>query len=132
MVSLQPLMRNKQSVWFSKLNQITNTDFTSARKQVLLCMCSSLIQICIFINFAESALDYTLFVLFLTAITFPEYKSYQDQVNQLMDGKMKLEFHLLKLKQDREILKDQGAVHEDTIMKDNANMQVSFKITIHD
>ena len=122
-----PLNRNNESVWLSKLNQKTNTDFTSARKQVLLCMCYKSITNLYFFS-SPRAHGVTPFCFFYsTAITFPEYKSYQDQVNLLMDGKIKLEFQLLKLKQDREVLKDQGAVHEDTIMKENANMQVNTK-----
>jgi hypothetical protein len=43
-----------------------------------------------------------------------------------MDTKMKMEFQLLKLKQGREALKDDGAKHEDHVMKENAVMQVNL------
>ena len=59
-----------------------------------------------------------------TGITFPEYKNYKDQLNGLMDSKVKLEFQLLTLKQERELLKEGGAKHEDAAMKENAGMQV--------
>ena len=36
----------------------------------------------------------------------------------------KLEHQLLKLKEQRELLKEQGHKHEDTIMKENAKLQV--------
>lgn len=42
-----------------------------------------------------------------------------------MDAKMKLEFQLLTLKQERELLKEGGARHEDSPMKENAGKQVS-------
>ena len=37
----------------------------------------------------------------------------------------KLEDQLLKLKEQREILKGQGHKHEDNIMKENAKLQVN-------
>ena len=41
----------------------------------------------------------------------------------------KLEDQLLKLKEQREILKGQGHKHEDNIMKENAKLQVNtFKL----
>ncbi len=38
----------------------------------------------------------------------------------------KLEDQLLKLKEQREILKGQGHKHEDNIMKENAKLQVNI------
>ena len=44
-----------------------------------------------------------------------------------MEAQMKLEVQLVKLKQEREALKDRGAQHEDAVMKENAVIQVGFK-----
>ena len=40
----------------------------------------------------------------------------------------KLEDQLLKLKEQREILKGQGHKHEDNIMKENAKLQVNDSV----
>jgi uncharacterized protein YjbK len=42
-----------------------------------------------------------------------------------LDAKVKLETQLLKLKEQREALKDEGSVHDDKIMKENAKLQVN-------
>ncbi len=41
-----------------------------------------------------------------------------------MDASSKLDGQLLKLKEQREALKEGGAKHEDDIMKENARLQV--------
>ena len=46
------------------------------------------------------------------------------QQKQYVDAKEKLEAQLLKLKEQRESLKEEGAVHEDKIMKENHKLQV--------
>ena len=46
------------------------------------------------------------------------------QQKQYIDAKEKLEAQLLKLKEQREALKEDGAVHEDKIMKENHKLQV--------
>ena len=48
----------------------------------------------------------------------------QLQKEQYVDAKEKLEAQLLKLKEQREALKEGGAKHEDAIMKENAKLQV--------
>jgi len=45
-----------------------------------------------------------------------------------MEAQMKLEVQLLKLKQEREALKDRGAQHEDSVMKENAVLQVGLML----
>ncbi len=52
-------------------------------------------------------------------------------MNQLMEAQMKLEVQLLKLKQEREALKDRGAQHEDSVMKENAVIQVHLIKKFH-
>ena len=46
------------------------------------------------------------------------------QQKQYIDAKLKLEDQLLKLKEEREELKDRGNKHEDKIMRENAKLQV--------
>lgn len=46
------------------------------------------------------------------------------QKEQYEKAAEKLEDQLLKLKEQREALKQQGQKHEDTIMKENAKLQV--------
>jgi hypothetical protein len=48
-----------------------------------------------------------------------------------MEAQMKLEVQLLKLKQEREALKDRGAQHEDSVMKENAVIQVHLIKKFH-
>jgi len=53
------------------------------------------------------------------------------QKEQYEKAAEKLEDQLLKLKEQREALKQQGQKHEDTIMKENAKLQVhSNEVTI--
>ena len=47
-----------------------------------------------------------------------------NQKKQYIDAKLKLEDQLLKLKEEREELKERGNKHEDKIMRDNAKLQV--------
>merc|ERR1712083_834230 len=51
-------------------------------------------------------------------------------MGQYLDAKQKLEAQLLKLKEQREALKEDGAVHEDQIMKENAKLQKEVKSRI--
>ena len=46
------------------------------------------------------------------------------QQKQYLDAKLKLEDQLLKLKEEREALKERGNTHEDKIMRENAKLQV--------
>ena len=46
------------------------------------------------------------------------------QQKQYLDAKLKLEDQLLKLKEEREALKERGNQHEDNIMRENAKLQV--------
>ena len=50
-----------------------------------------------------------------------------NQKQQYIDAKLKLEDQLLKLKEEREELKERGNKHEDKIMRDNAKLQVIQK-----
>ena len=48
-----------------------------------------------------------------------------NQKKQYIDAKLKLEDQLLKLKEEREDLKERGNKHEDKIMRENAKLQVN-------
>ena len=56
-------------------------------------------------------------------ITREQYEKLKAQKQQYHEAKQKLEAQLLKLKEQREALKEDGAVHEDLIMKENAKLQ---------
>ena len=58
-------------------------------------------------------------------ITREQHDKLKAQQKQYYDAKEKLEAQLLKLKEQRETLKEDGAVHDDQIMKENAKLQVS-------
>lgn len=60
-------------------------------------------------------------------ITRDQHEKLKAQQKQYHDAKEKLEAQLLKLKEQRETLKEDGAVHDDQIMKENAKLQVSLK-----
>ena len=60
-------------------------------------------------------------------ITREQHEKLKAQQKQYHDAKEKLEAQLLKLKEQRETLKEDGAVHDDQIMKENAKLQVSLK-----
>ena len=62
---------------------------------------------------------------FLGGITREQHEKLKTQQKQYHDAKEKLEAQLLKLKEQREALKEDGAVHDDQIMKENAKLQVS-------
>ena len=47
---------------------------------------------------------------------------------QYVEAKMKLEDQLLKLKEEREDLKERGNRHEDKIMRENAKLQVNIAL----
>ena len=53
-----------------------------------------------------------------------QYSKLSEQKTQYVDAKEKLDGQLLKLKEQRETLKEGGAKHEDAIMKENARLQV--------
>ena len=53
------------------------------------------------------------------------------QEKQYLDAKVKLEEQLLKLKEEREDLKEGGSKHEDDIMRDNAKLQVHTNFRCH-
>ena len=59
-------------------------------------------------------------------ITREQFDKLRGQKQQYLEAKQKLEAQLLKLKEQREALKEDGAVHEDVIMKENAKLQVIF------
>ena len=59
-------------------------------------------------------------------ITREQHDKLKAQQKQYYDAKEKLEAQLLKLKEQRETLKEDGAVHDDQIMKENAKLQVSL------
>ena len=59
-----------------------------------------------------------------TGITREQHDKLRAQKQQYLEAKGKLEAQLLKLKEQREALKEDGAVHEDLIMKENAKLQV--------
>ena len=67
-----------------------------------------------------------MFPLYLgpTGITREQHDKLRAQKQQYLEAKGKLEAQLLKLKEQREALKEDGAVHEDLIMKENAKLQV--------
>ena len=67
-----------------------------------------------------------IFPLYLgpTGITREQHDKLRAQKQQYLEAKGKLEAQLLKLKEQREALKEDGAVHEDLIMKENAKLQV--------
>ena len=50
----------------------------------------------------------------------------ESHVSQYVKAKETLEDQLLTLKEQREELKSKGARHDDTIMKDNARLQVRY------
>ena len=54
-----------------------------------------------------------------------------NQKQQYIDAKLKLEDQLLKLKEEREELKERGNKHEDKIMRDNAKLQVIYKYSLY-
>ena len=56
-----------------------------------------------------------------------QYSKLSEQKTQYVDAKEKLDGQLLKLKEQRETLKEGGAKHEDAIMKENARLQVRKK-----
>lgn len=57
-------------------------------------------------------------------MTVEQRDKLKGQQTQYVDAKKKLEEQLLKLKEEREKLKDNGAKHEDKIMRENAKLQV--------
>ena len=59
-------------------------------------------------------------------ILFPEVDAVKVKKQQAtyQEAKVKLEDQLLKLKEDREKLKDAGNKHEDKVMRENAKLQV--------
>ena len=61
---------------------------------------------------------------FLGGITRVQYERLKDQQDKYLVAKEKLEAQLLKLKEQREVLKEDGHVHEDKIMRENAKLQV--------
>lgn len=67
------------------------------------------------------------FLFYPLELTHEQRSKFTDQKNQYEDGKAKLSNQLLKLKEQREALKDEGAKHEDVIMKENARLQVKVK-----
>ena len=60
----------------------------------------------------------------LGGLTREQHLKLKTQQKQYVDAKEKLEAQLLKLKEQRESLKEEGAVHEDKIMKENHKLQV--------
>ena len=58
-------------------------------------------------------------------MTKEQHDKLRTQQKQYLDAKDKLDAQLLKLKEQREALKEDGAVHEDHIMKENAKLQVN-------
>ena len=54
-----------------------------------------------------------------------------NQKKQYIDAKLKLEDQLLKLKEEREELKERGNKHEDKIMRENAKLQVIQNYIFH-
>ena len=54
-----------------------------------------------------------------------------NQKKQYIDAKLKLEDQLLKLKEEREDLKERGNKHEDKIMRENAKLQVNRDKFLH-
>merc|ERR1712083_793961 len=63
-------------------------------------------------------------------ITREQHDKLRAQKQQYLEAKGKLEAQLLKLKEQREALKEDGAVHEDLIMKENAKLQKEVKSRI--
>ena len=63
-------------------------------------------------------------VILGSGITKEQHLKLKGQQKQYLDAKDKLEAQLLKLKEQREALKEDGAVHEDKIMKENHKLQV--------
>ena len=61
-----------------------------------------------------------------SGITKEQHLKLKGQQKQYLDAKDKLEAQLLKLKEQREALKEDGAVHEDKIMKENHKLQVKI------
>ena len=53
------------------------------------------------------------------------------QQKQYIDAKLKLEDQLLKLKEEREELKERGNKHDDKIMRENAKLQVTIKFVFY-
>jgi hypothetical protein len=64
--------------------------------------------------------------LSLAAVNLAEYNNCKNQLKQLTETKMKLDLRLIALKKERENLKDGGAKHEDSVMRENAEMQVTI------
>jgi len=65
-----------------------------------------------------------------SGITKEQHLKLKGQQKQYLDAKDKLEAQLLKLKEQREALKEDGAVHEDKIMKENHKLQKEVKARI--
>ena len=65
-----------------------------------------------------------IYVFTLGGLTREQHLKLKTQQKQYVDAKEKLEAQLLKLKEQRESLKEEGAVHEDKIMKENHKLQV--------
>merc|ERR1712113_757990 len=63
-------------------------------------------------------------------ITREQFDKLRGQKQQYIEAKQKLEAQLLKLKEQREALKEDGAVHEDKIMKENHKLQKEVKARI--
>ena len=57
-------------------------------------------------------------------ITREQREKLLEQREHYSQTKGKMENNLLKLKEQREVLKEQGAKHEDAVMKENARFQV--------
>ena len=68
-------------------------------------------------------ISYVFFYL-IGGITKEQHLKLKTQQKQYIDAKEKLEAQLLKLKEQREALKEDGAGHEDKIMKENHKLQV--------
>ena len=69
---------------------------------------------------------YFSFILGQSGITREQHEKWKKQKQQYLEAKEKLEAQLLRLKEQREALKEDGAVHEDQIMKENAKLQVTI------
>lgn len=64
--------------------------------------------------------------MYFLGITKEQHDKLKDQQRAYLDARDKLEAQLLKLKEQREGLKEDGHVHDDQIMKENAKLQVRF------
>ena len=63
---------------------------------------------------------------FMTNISEIDPVKVRRQHATYVEAKVKLEGQLLKLKEQREVLKDAGQKHEDQDMRENAKLQVNY------